>query len=827
MNRESIAQQFYPFQEIEEKWRKYWEENKANQFDLDKLNPIQKKYILCMFIYPSGDKLHIGHWWNYGPTDTYARLQRMKGYQVFEPMGFDAFGLPAENFAIKHNVHPAASTKQNIDFIREQLKRMGNMYDWNFEVNTSSPEYYKWTQWLFITLYKLGLVEYKTAPVNWCPKDQTVLANEQVSSGHCERCGTTIERRKMAQWFFKITQFADVLLEELDKPIEEGGIDWPERTKTAQKYWIGRSEGTSIHFSIPDSLKTIEIFTTRADTLFGVSYVVLAPEHHLVQEITISEYSDSVKEYILQSQKVSEIDRMMTDREKTGVFTGSYCIHPFTNEKIPIWVADYVLDGYGTGAVMAVPAHDERDYEFASKFNLPIKVVVKPNDSTEWNFSKSAFCDEGIMVYSDTFSGLTSKDGIDKISVELEAQGIGKKQITYRLRDWSVSRQRYWGAPIPMIHCDKCGVVPVPDCDLPVVLPMDIKEYRPVGKSPLETKDDFIHVVCPKCHNPAKRDPDTMDTFVCSSWYFLRFPFAKCNESAFEETKVNDMLPVDVYVGGTEHTYGHLLYARFITHALNKAGFIKFKEPFKKMIHQGVITRNGSRMSKSKGNVVNPEPLINQYGSDVFRMYLMFMGDYSVGGDWSDGGISGVERLVNRIWRLILRANIHCEGSANIPDFILKSLNRSAYKIYTSVDNFKFNTAIAALMTCVNDLTTWEITDNDQPAYCNALQFFVKASAPLAPHLFSEVWNRLGMNTNLFDEKYPQIENKWLLDDEIQYVIQINGKVKGHFHCSRDASEREILEVLESESQYHHLVKDKFVAKRIVVLNKLVNIVLK
>ncbi|MCX7835202.1 MAG: leucine--tRNA ligase [bacterium] len=825
VNENTISQQAYPFKEIEEKWRNVWEIKKYNHFDINHLDPQKKKYILCMFLYPSGDKLHIGHWWNYGPTDTYARLQRMKGYQVFEPMGFDAFGLPAENYAIKHNVHPAISTKQNIDFIREQLKRMGNMYDWNYEINTSSPEYYKWTQWLFLTLYKLGLVEYKTAPVNWCPKDQTVLANEQVQNGHCERCGSTIEKRKMAQWFFTITKYADKLLEELERPVSEGGIDWPERTKNSQKYWIGKSEGALVKFPFETQEFSIDVFTTRPDTLYGVTYVVIAPEHPLVVKITSPKQFSIVQEYVQKSIQISEIDRLNVEREKTGVFTGSYCIHPLTKERIPIWIADYVIESYGTGAVMAVPAHDDRDFQFAKKYNLPIKIVIKPNPFEDWDFSSSAYCEEGIMVNSEQFTGLTSKEGTEKIIQYLELEGIGKKQVTYRLRDWSISRQRYWGAPIPIIHCPTCGVVPVPEKDLPVLLPENVAEYRPAGKSPLETVKEYIQVTCPKCLGTAKRDPDTMDTFVCSSWYYLRFPFATRNDVPFDYQKVNEILPVDVYVGGTEHTYGHLLYARFITHVLYDAGYLKFKEPFKKMVHQGVITRNGARMSKSRGNVVNPEPLIDQYGSDVFRMYLMFMGDYAIGGDWNDGGISGVERLANRIWRLILKAKPSIKGNDEIPPKILQTLHRFADKVQNSIDHFKFNTAVAALMTCVNELTNWEINDQNQPSYCEALKFMVLAGAPLAPHLFSEAWERLGGEGNLFDQKYPIIDQKWLLDDLIEYVIQVNGKIRGHFTTKRDLTQQEVLSEFHNDVLYEKLTKNLFIKKEIVVPNKLINIV--
>ncbi|MDK9701473.1 MAG: leucine--tRNA ligase, partial [bacterium] len=561
----------YPFAEKEAKWREVWENRGDHRVDVTD-NSIPKQYVLCMFLYPSGDKLHIGHWWNYAPADTFARLQRMKGYQVFEPMGFDAFGLPAENFAIKNNVHPAVSTKQNIEYIRGQLRRMGNMYDWRYEVNTSSPEYYKWTQWLFVQLYKQGLVEYKTAPLNWCPKDQTVLANEQVVGGCCERCGTPVERRKLAQWFIKITDFADSLLEELDRPVSEGGIDWPDKTKASQKYWIGRSDGASIKFPLLDNKEVLEVFTTRPDTLYGVTYVVLAPEHSLVQQITTPERKADVATYIEQTIKTTEIERMATDRPKTGVFTGAYCKHPLSGENIPVWIADYVLESYGTGIVMAVPAHDQRDFEFAVKYDLPIRIVIQSPDHTlDVLDMTNAYTEPGVMVNSAHFDGTPSEEGIQKIIAHLEEQGVGSRRVTYRLRDWSVSRQRYWGAPVPVIHCPDCGIVLVPEQDLPVRLPEEIIEYRPKGKSPLETAESFMAVNCPNCGKPARRDPDTMDTFTCSSWYYLRFPCAQNDQQPFDQEIVNRMLPVDTYIGGTEHTYGHLLYSRFVCYALYKA----------------------------------------------------------------------------------------------------------------------------------------------------------------------------------------------------------------------------------------------------------------
>ncbi len=827
MSEETLHTQMYPFKEVEAKWRAKWDARGDDNVDLSKTDK-EKRYIMCMFIYPSGDKLHIGHWWNYAPTDSYARLQRMKGYRVFEPMGFDAFGLPAENFAIKHNVHPADSTKANVEFIREQLRRMGNMYDWRYEVNTSTPEYYKWTQWVFLQLYRQGLVEYKTSPVNWCPKDQTVLANEQVVGGNCERCGTPVERRKLAQWFFKITKYAESLLEELDRPVDQGGMDWPERTKSAQKYWIGRSEGASIKFPLIGIDEELEVFTTRPDTLYGVSYVVLAPEHNLVDTITTPENRKAVSEYVAKTLRSTEIDRMATDREKTGVFTGTYCTHPLTGAKIPVWIADYVLEGYGTGVVMAVPAHDERDFEFARKFKLPVTVVIQPKGTKlDSNSMNEAYTEAGIMVHSEEFNGMASEEAGKKIVEKLAEKKLGATKVTYRLRDWSVSRQRYWGAPIPMIHCPDCGVVPVPDNQLPVLLPSEVKEYRPKGKSPLEAIDSFIHTTCPNCGKPAKRDPDTMDTFVCSSWYMLRFPCAKDDKEAFDSKIVNRMMPVDVYVGGTEHTYGHLLYSRFICHAFHDAGLINFKEPFKKMVHQGVITHGGARMSKSRGNVVNPEPFIERYGSDVFRMYLMFMGDYAIGGDWSDGGIAGIERAVNRIWRLVLRAEQSHSGNTPMPEKILRALHKLSYAVDRGVGQFKFNTAIAALMTCVNEFYSWDVQPNEGKALHDAVKHLVLASAPLAPHFFCEAWERLGNKGNLFDEKFPEADPKWLVEDTVEYVLQVNGKVRGHVTMARGLTQEAVLTELHADEAYKKNTYGFTVVKEVVIPDKLVNVVIR
>ncbi|MDE5548846.1 MAG: leucine--tRNA ligase, partial [Clostridia bacterium] len=568
-------------------------------FDKSKIK--DKYYVLEMFSYPSGAKLHAGHWYNYGPTDSYARFMRMNGKEVFQPMGFDAFGLPAENYAIKSGIHPQDSTLKNIATMEGQLKAMGASFDWDYEIKTCMPDYYKWTQWIFLQLYKNGLAYRKEAPVNWCPSCNTVLANEQVVDGACERCKSIVLRKNLTQWFFKITQYAEELLQGLDT------IDWPEKTKAMQRNWIGKSSGGEIEFACESGDK-FKVFTTRADTVFGVSYVILAPEHPLVDKITTKEQRQAVEDYKLECSKATEIERLSTTREKTGVFTGAYCINPVNGDRVPIWIGDYVLYSYGTGAVMGVAAHDERDYDFAKKFNLQIKRVIKSADGKNDDLP---FCDYGVICNTNTkFDGMTSQDGKVAIVKWLEESNQGQLKTNYRLRDWLISRQRYWGAPIPIVYCDKCGEVPVPEKDLPVKLPYNV-EFKPNGKSPLASCEEFMNTTCPKCGGKARRDPDTMDTFVCSSWYYLRYPDAHNDKMAFDPEIINKMLPVDKYVGGAEHACMHLLYARFFTKALRDMGYLKFDEPFKSLVHQGTILGpDGFKMSKSRGNIISPDDYV-------------------------------------------------------------------------------------------------------------------------------------------------------------------------------------------------------------------------
>ena len=626
----------------DEKWQKKWEETGLYRFDPEGID--KKLYCLEMFSYPSGANLHIGHWYNFGLTDTWARLKSMQGYNVFHPMGFDAFGLPAENYAIKTGIHPKDSTYANIETMEEQLKKMGATYDWNYEVVTCDPEYYKWTQWIFLKLYEHGLAYRKKAPVNWCPSCKTVLANEQVEDGTCERCKNEVTKKDLTQWFYKITDYAQELLDCLPQ------LDWPEKTKKIQQNWIGRSEGAELVFEGADGSFSFKVFTTRADTLYGVTYVVLAPENELVDKITTPEYKAAVGKYRETTNKHSEIERLSTTREKTGVFTGAYAINPVNAEKVPIWVADYVLAGYGTGCVMAVPAHDERDFEFATKYQLPIKRVIQGGEGID---DVLPFVEDGTLTQSEEFSGTGSAEARKGIVLKLEKQQKGALKVNFRLRDWLVSRQRYWGTPIPVIHCDDCGSVAVPEKDLPVELPYNV-EFKPDGQSPLAKCEEFINAPCPKCGKPAKRDSDTLDTFVCSSWYYLRYPDNKNSEKAFDTEWIDKMLPVDKYVGGAEHAAMHLLYARFFTKALRDLGYLHFDEPFLSLVHQGTILGpDGNKMSKSLGNTVSPDDYISENGSDVFRMYLAFGFAYTEGGPWSDDGLKAISRFVGRVERLV------------------------------------------------------------------------------------------------------------------------------------------------------------------------------
>ncbi|RMF56949.1 MAG: leucine--tRNA ligase [Calditrichaeota bacterium] len=821
----------YPFKSIEKKWRKKWEESGIYKTDLS--NTEKKCYTLVMFCYPSGDKLHLGHWFNYGPTDTWARFRRLQGYNVFSPQGFDAFGLPAENYAIKIGGHPHDITEENIRVIREQLKCIGAMYNWENEVITSHPEYYKWTQWVFLQLYNAGLAYRAKAPVNWCSSCNTVLANEQVlSDGTCERCSTPVIRKTMTQWFFRITEYADRLINNLEK------LDWPERTKTMQINWIGRSEGVEIDFPLADdSGKSVRVFTTRPDTLFGVTYMVLAPEHPLVEEITTPTQKPAVENYIQETLRKSELERTSTVLEKTGVFTGAFATNPVNGEKVPIWIADYVLLTYGTGAVMAVPGHDERDYEFAITFELPIRKVIQEPGTSPEDELKGAYTGEGVMINSGEFSGLPTEKGRAKITDWLEKKGIGKRQVNYKLRDWLISRQRYWGAPIPIVYCDSCGEVPVPEDQLPVELPYDVN-FLPSGESPLRFHEGFLNTTCPQCGGSARREVDTMDTFVDSSWYFLRYLSPHLDSAPFDKELVNKWCPVDMYVGGIEHATMHLIYARFINMVLYDQGHINFEEPFMALRHQGVIKGpDGQKMSKSRGNVVNPEQYLDKYGSDAFRCHLMFSFEYAKGGPWNDGGIIAVERYLNRVWRLFEQCNwVFEKGNDNQvmgddEKSLLRVLHTSIKYASRDTERFHFNTAISRLMELTNECYRYV---GERPAeeinaevLKDTLEKHIILLAPFAPHLAEELWEKTGHEFSVFNQRWPEFDPSLLEQDMVHYVIQINGKIREKMDVPRDISQEEIIERAKKAGRIPDLLNGKQVVKTIVVPEKLVNIVVR
>ncbi|MBE0068808.1 leucine--tRNA ligase [Thermoanaerobacterium thermosaccharolyticum] len=809
--------------DIDRKWQKKWEETELYKFNPQNMD--KKLYCLEMFSYPSGAKLHAGHWYNYGPADSWARMKRMQGYEVFHPMGFDAFGLPAENYAIKTGIHPQDSTLQNIKTMERQLKEMGATFDWDYEVITCLPDYYKWTQWVFLQLYKKGLAYRKKAPVNWCPSCKTVLANEQVVEGTCERCGSEVTKKDLTQWFLKITDYAEELLEKLDE------LDWPEKTKMMQRNWIGKSDGAEIEFKVDGKDISFKVFTTRADTLYGVTYVVLAPENEIVDQITTDKYRRNVEEYKEYARKQSEIERLSTEKEKTGVFTGAYAIHPITGEKLPIWISDYVLATYGTGCVMAVPAHDERDYMFAKKYDLPMKRVIKGRDGVD---DSLPFVEYGILVDSGDFTGSKSEDARIEIVKMLEKEGKGSLKVNYRLRDWLVSRQRYWGAPIPIIHCEKCGLVPVPEEDLPVLLPYNV-EFSPDGESPLKKSEEFMNTTCPKCGGKALRDPDTLDTFVDSSWYFLRYPDNKNDKEPFNKDLIDKMLPVDKYIGGAEHACMHLLYARFVTKALRDLGYLDFDEPFKSLIHQGIILGpDGNKMSKSRGNTISPDEYINEYGSDVFRMYLMFGFAFTEGGPWNDDGIKAMSRFISRIERLVDKFT-EDKGKSGKNEISKDEKELNYVRNYTiksvtdDAEKFQFNTAIARIMELVNALYKYdgEVENKNMKLYEETIADLIRVLAPFAPHFSEEMWERMGYSYSVFNQKWPEYDDKALVKDTIEIAIQVNGKVRGRLEIPSGATEKEIQDkalVVESIKQF---IEGKEIKKVVVVKNRLVNIVVK
>jgi leucyl-tRNA synthetase len=808
----------YNPQEIEKKWQERWAADRLYEVKDGDSRP--KFYALTMFPYTSGD-LHIGHWYAMAPSDVQARFKRMQGYNVLHPMGFDAFGLPAENAAINHGIHPYIWTMENVENMRRQLRSIGAIYDWSREVVTCLREYYKWTQWFFLKLYEAGLAYRAKAPVNWCPTCQTVLANEQVvGEGSCERCGTAVLRKLLEQWFFRITKYADELL-------DFSKIDWPERIEIMQNNWIGKSTGAEISFGLEHKsvdTREIGVFTTRPDTIFGVTFFVLAPEHPLVPLLTTPEHKAEVEAYILQTQRQTEIERTSVEREKTGVFLGSYVINKLNGEPVPIWITDYVLLSYGTGAVMGVPAHDQRDFEFAKKCGLPIRVVIAPPD---WSGEEleCAYTETGTMANSGQFDGLPNDQGFEAICDYMEAKGWGKRAVTYRLRDWLISRQRYWGAPIPMVYCDKCGIVPVPEKDLPVLLPPDA-EFRPTGESPLKYCESFVNTTCPTCSSPAKRETDTMDTFMCSSWYFLRYTSPGVDDYPFDRGKLKYWMPVDLYTGGAEHAVMHLLYSRFFIKAIRDMGLVDFGEPFIKLFNQGTIVYQGDKMSKSRGNVVTPDVYVSEIGADAVRAYLMFIGPWELGGEWSDQGIVGTSRWVNRVWNLVTAGYAEKKVDPDAEKELSRLIHKTIKRVTNDMERFRFNTMLAALMEFTNYLGKVQEAGTVSNALWNeAITSLLLLLAPTAPHLTEELWERTGHTYSIHNQPWPKWDEELAKEEEVTLVIQVNGKLRDKVTVPVSITEAEAKELALSRERIKAYVKDNKVAKIIYVPQRLVNIV--
>ena len=808
------------YTEIEKKWNKIWEDTKLYAFDPNKLE--KKFYLLEMFSYPSGANLHLGHWWNFGLSDSFGRFKRLQGYNVFQPMGFDAFGLPAENYAIKTGIHPEDSTRHNIAVMERQLRDMGATFNWDYELITCNPDYYKWTQWLFIQLFKKGFAYQKEAPVNFCPSCNTIIANEQVVDGVCERCGSEVVRKNMRQWFFKITAYADELLSGLDK------IDWPEKTKILQRNWIGKSIGAEVDFKIEGSDEKLTVFTSRADTLFGVTFLVIAPEHKLVSKLIKDEYKESVEKYIQDSAKKDEITRTSTTSPKTGAFTGTYVINPLTGDRVPLFVADYVISTYATGIVMGVAAHDARDYDFAIKYNLPIKQVLTAKDGSK---TELPFCEYGKLVNSAEFSGLTSEEAKTKIVEKLEKLGAGRFKTNYKLRVWSVARQRYWGCPIPIIHCKHCGAVPVPEKDLPVVLP-HITDYKPDGSGPLGKCKEFMETTCPKCGRPALREPDTLDTFVDSSFYQLRYPESLHNDKEiFNREYVNKMLPVDCYVGGVEHATMHLLYSRFITKFLRDIGCLDFDEPFQRLFHQGmVLGPDGKKMSKRNTSKTADE-YVNEYGSDALRLHMMFSLKYIDGGIWNDEGLKHIKAFMERVERIVLKWHKEKGTSTNYGDAEKELdyvLNRTIKEVAVNFESFSFNSAVARIMELVNAMYKYDVVkDKNGDMLEKTVKDLLIILSPAAPHFCEELWEQIGKKYSIFNQRYPDYDESKIVLDAVEIAVQINSKIVARMNVGTNLSNDEILKSVKADEKIKGLLDGKTVIKEIVVPKRLVNLIVK
>lgn len=823
----------YDSNEVEKKWQERWAEDDI--YAVPDFSDRQKYYCLEMFPYPSG-KLHMGHVRNYSIGDVVARFKTMKGFHVLHPMGWDAFGLPAENAAIKHGgIHPAEWTIDNINNMREQLKQLGISYDWNREFATCDPEYYRWTEWLFLQLYHKGLAYKKLSAVNWCPDCATVLANEQVVNGGCERCKTTVEKRELAQWFFKITDYADRLLKDMD--LLEG---WPDKVKIMQENWIGRSEGAEIDFQVDGLEDIITVYTTRPDTVFGVTYMVLAPEHPLVEKLIAgTEKEAEIKDFIRKVKNLSEIDRTSTEVEKVGLPLGAHCINPLTGEKVPVLIANYVLLEYGTGCVMGVPAHDQRDFEFARKYNFPIRVVIQPAGvELDPDMMESAYDEEGYLVNSGSFNGQPNKDAIKNITCYLEEKGLGRFRVTYRLRDWLISRQRYWGAPIPIIYCDVCGIVPVPEADLPVLLPMNV-EFKPTGRSPLAECPDFVNTTCPVCGGPGKRETDTMDTFMCSSWYYYRYTSPRETDGPWDKAKVDYWLAVDQYIGGVEHAILHLLYSRFFTKVLNDLDLVSNQEPFTNLLTQGMVLKDGAKMSKSKGNVVSPEDIIARYGADTARMFILFAAPPERDLEWSDQGVEGCYRFLNRVWRLVepLAETLKKAPGRTAPNLvgINREMRRITHKTIKKVTEdistrFNFNTAVSAIMELVNALYQFKEVpecDRDPAVLKEAVDSLLLLLAPFAPHITEEIWEATGHQGSVHLQSWPSYDPEAIVEDEITIVVQINSRVRDRMLVPAGLTAGEMQERVMKDPKILNLTEGKKIVKIIPVPGKLVNIVVK
>ena len=826
-----MKENYFP-QELEKRWQKYYEENEVFKTfdDVDK----PKYFALSMFPYPSG-KLHMGHVRNYTITDVIARYKKLNGFNVLHPIGWDSFGLPAENAAMQHGANPAKWTDENIAYMTGQLKRLGISYDWDREVTTCKEDYYKWTQWLFLQLYKKGLAYKKEAAVNWCDKCGTVLANEQVIDGKCWRCDSVVEKKYLSQWFFKITDYAEVLLKDLDKL-----TGWGDNVKTMQSNWIGKSQGAILKFKVVDAEEDMEIpvYTTRPDTVHGITYLVVAPEYKDIEKLTTPENKKAVEEYRANARKLTEIERLSTDRVKTGVPLGTHCINPFTGEKFPLWTADYALVEYGTGAVMAVPAHDTRDYAFAKKYNLPMKVVIQ-NPENPSDCKEEAYTEEGVLINSNEFDGMKNTDAKKSITQKAVDNGFGEFKTQYRLRDWLISRQRYWGAPIPVVYCDKCGIQPVPEDQLPVRLPEDVY-FSVVGKSPITTSPTFKDTVCPVCGGHAVRETDTMDTFVCSSWYYLRYADPHNKDLPFSRELVNKWLPVDQYVGGIEHAILHLLYSRFFTKALRDLGLLDFDEPFSNLLTQGMVLKDGSKMSKSKGNTVDPDEIFENYGADTARLFILSDSPPARDFDWSDAGVEGCYKFLNRVWKLFSNNQEYISLDYKLPEKLSKEnddLVRVVHMAIKSVSNdisndFQFNTVISRYRELTNAIYDWrnkksDLNDEDKAVLSFASTTLIKLMSPVTVFMADEIWKELGSNKSIHEEKWCEYDENLAKASSITLVVQINGKVKDKIEVDEGLDHEKLKEIALSSEKVKELTNGKTIVKTIVVPKKLVNIVVK